>query len=71
MACGRISFTTQVSESTLNQSIKSNISHNIGLIILNLAQVPDQLVVLDPNLAAVDDQYVRVLQRYKVRRIID
>ena len=28
-------------------------------------EVPDQLVVLDPNLAAVDDQYVRVLQRYK------
>ena len=25
-------------------------------------EVPDQLVVLDPNLAAVDDQYVRVLQ---------
>jgi hypothetical protein len=28
-------------------------------------EVPDQLVVLDPNLAMVDDQYVRVLQKYK------
>ncbi len=28
-------------------------------------EVPDQLVVLDPNLAMVDNQYVRVLQKYK------
>ena len=28
-------------------------------------EVPDQLVVLDPNMAAVDENYVRILQRYK------
>lgn len=28
-------------------------------------QVPEQLVVLDPNLSQVDTQYVRLLQRYK------
>ena len=27
--------------------------------------VPEQLIVLDPNLAAVDQAYVRILQRYK------
>ena len=26
-------------------------------------EVPDQLVVLDPNMAAVDENYVRILQR--------
>jgi hypothetical protein len=29
-------------------------------------EVPEQLVVLDPGLAAVDENYVRILQRYKV-----
>ena len=28
-------------------------------------EVPEQLVVLDPNMAAVDENYVRILQRYK------
>ena len=28
-------------------------------------EVPEQLVVLDPNLSMVDKQYVRILQRYK------
>ncbi len=28
--------------------------------------MPEQLVVLDPGLAAVDENYVRILQRYKV-----
>ena len=28
-------------------------------------QVPEQLVVLDPNLSTVDQQYVRILHRYK------
>eukprot|EP00095_Tigriopus_kingsejongensis_P011852 maker-scaffold493_size155937-snap-gene-0.21 protein:Tk11852 transcript:maker-scaffold493_size155937-snap-gene-0.21-mRNA-1 annotation:"general transcription factor 3c polypeptide 1" len=28
-------------------------------------EVPEQLVVLDPNLSLVDHQYVRILQRYK------
>ena len=28
-------------------------------------EVPEQLIVLDPNLAAVDEAYVRILQRYK------
>ena len=28
-------------------------------------EVPEQLVVLDPKLSAVDEQYVRILQRYK------
>lgn len=28
-------------------------------------EVPDQLVVLDPNLSLVDHQYVRILQRYR------
>ena len=28
-------------------------------------EVPEQLIVLDPNLAAVDQAYVRILQRYK------
>ena len=28
-------------------------------------EVPEQLVVLDPNLSAVDENYVRILQRYK------
>ncbi len=28
-------------------------------------QVPEQLVVLDPSLSTVDQQYVRILQRYK------
>ena len=28
-------------------------------------RVPDQLVVLDPTLSLVDQQYVRILQRYK------
>ena len=27
-------------------------------------EVPEQLIVLDPNLAAVDQAYVRILQRY-------
>ena len=26
-------------------------------------EVPEQLVVLDPNMAAVDENYVRILQR--------
>jgi hypothetical protein len=26
---------------------------------------PAQIVVLDPNLSTVDEQYVRILQRYK------
>ena len=28
-------------------------------------EVPEQLVVLDPNMASVDENYVRILQRYK------
>ena len=28
-------------------------------------QVPDQLVVLDPAMAAADESYVRILQRYR------
>ena len=28
-------------------------------------EVPEQLVVLDPNLSLVDKQYARILQRYK------
>ena len=28
-------------------------------------QVPEQLVVIDPTLSTVDQQYVRILQRYK------
>lgn len=28
-------------------------------------EVPEQLVVLDPKLSVVDEQYVRILQRYK------
>ena len=27
--------------------------------------MPEQLVVLDPNMASVDENYVRILQRYK------
>ena len=27
--------------------------------------MPQQVIVLDPNLAMVDEQYVRILQRYK------
>jgi len=41
----------------------------LGLLSSNKLQfrteVPDQLVVLDPNMAAVDENYVRILQRYK------
>ena len=34
-------------------------------------EVPDQLVVLDPQLAAVDQNYTRILQRYKVGFLVD
>ena len=41
----------------------------VGLMALDRlafkTSVPEQLVVLDPNLSAVDHQYVRILQRYK------
>ena len=41
----------------------------LGLMSSNRLQfrteVPEQLVVLDPNMAAVDENYVRILQRYK------
>ena len=33
--------------------------------ILARTEVPEQLVVLDPNMASVDENYVRILQRYK------
>ena len=28
-------------------------------------EVPEQLVVLDPGLSAVDENYVRIMERYK------
>ena len=34
-------------------------------------EVPDQMVVLDPQLAAVDQNYTRILQRYKVGFLVD
>ena len=41
----------------------------LGLMSSNKLQfrteVPEQLVVLDPNMASVDENYVRILQRYK------
>ncbi len=41
----------------------------VGLMARNrlafTTEVPEQLVVLDPNLCMVDHQYVRILQRYK------
>jgi hypothetical protein len=36
------------------------------LPIAHRTEVPDQLVVLDPTLSAVDENYVRILQRYNV-----
>ena len=33
--------------------------------LLFQTEVPQQVIVLDPNLAMVDEQYVRILQRYK------
>ena len=41
---------------------------NVDCVILSLllqfrTEVPEQLVVLDPNMAAVDENYVRILQR--------
>jgi len=30
-----------------------------------MTKVPEQLVVVDPNLCIADDQYVRLLQKYK------
>ena len=43
---------------------------NVDCVILSLllqfrTEVPEQLVVLDPNMAAVDENYVRILQRYR------
>ncbi len=41
----------------------------VGLMALDrlafATQVPEQLVVLDPKLSSVDQQYVRIVQRYK------
>ena len=36
----------------------------LSLLLLQFrTEVPEQLVVLDPNMAAVDENYVRILQR--------
>ena len=35
------------------------------IILFARTEVPEQLVVLDPNMASVDENYVRILQRYK------
>ena len=45
--------------------ITVNILRQSFLCSLFRTEVPDQLVVLDPNMAAVDENYVRILQRYK------
>ena len=38
----------------------------LSLLLLQFrTEVPEQLVVLDPNMAAVDENYVRILQRYR------
>ncbi len=43
---------------------KDNVTSDIFVL---RTEVPEQLVVLDPGLAAVDENYVRILQRYKVK----